>query len=178
MKIKNRQYLLAAVAIAAVGLFAADKLLISPLTASWKERATQLAKLRKQVSDGKSLLQRETALRGHWAQMQTNTLPSNRSMAEQQILKSFDRWAQDSRVSMTSIVPQAKQDADDFMTLECRVEATGNLQAVSRFLYALERDPMALKLQVVELSARDNDGQQFALGLQVSGLILTPQEQR
>ncbi len=39
-------------------------------------------------------------------------------------------------------------------------------------------DPMALKLQSVELSARDNNGQQFALGLQVSGLILTPQDQR
>ena len=31
---------------------------------------------------------------------------------------------------------------------------------------------------IVELSARDTEGQQLALGLQVSGLVLTPQEKR
>jgi hypothetical protein len=37
---------------------------------------------------------------------------------------------------------------------------------------------MALKLESIEISSRDNDGQQLALGLQVSGLVLTPPEQR
>jgi hypothetical protein len=33
---------------------------------------------------------------------------------------------------------------------------------------------MALKLELVELSSHDTEGQQLLLGLQVSGLILTP----
>jgi hypothetical protein len=177
MKIKNRQQSLVVVTLACVGLFAADKLLINPLTARWHERSDRINALRKQVSEGKSLLQRERGLRAHWTEMQTNTLPANRSLAEQKVLKAFDRWAQETQVTVTSIVPQTKQDADNYMTLECRVEAAGNLSGISHFLYSLERDPMALKLQSVELSARDNDGQQFALGLQVSGLILTAQEQ-
>lgn len=178
MKIKNRQQLLVIGAIAAVGLFAANKLLVEPLTRNWSERSTRIAALRKQVGDGRSLLQREQGLRNHWTEMRTNTLPDNPSLAQQKLLSAFDRWAQQSNVTLTSITPQAKQDAEDYMTMECRVEASGNLQAVSKFLYEVERDPMAMKLQVVELSARDNDGQQFALGLQVSGLILTPAEQR
>jgi hypothetical protein len=48
---------------------------------------------------------------------------------------------------------------------------------VSRFLYDIERDPMGLKLETVQLTARDNDGQQIALGLQISGLILNPKPQ-
>ena len=64
------------------------------------------------------------------------------------------------------------------MTLECRVEAAGTLSTLSRFVYELEKAPMALRLQSVELSSRDNDGQQLALGLQVSGLVLTPQNER
>jgi hypothetical protein len=50
--------------------------------------------------------------------------------------------------------------------------------AVSRFLYDVEKDPMALRLEIVEVSSRDAEGQQLALGLQVSGLVLTPQEKR
>jgi len=64
------------------------------------------------------------------------------------------------------------------MTLQCRVEASGNLNTVTRFLYEIEKDPMALRMDAVEISARDNEGQQINLGLQVSGLVLTAQESR
>ena len=110
--------------------------------------------------------------------MRANTLPNNPSLAEQQLLKAFDAWSQESRVSITGITPQWKHDADEYMTLECRVDASGDLATLSRFLYDIEKDPMALKLESVELSARDNAGQELAMGLRVSGLVLTPGGQR
>ena len=178
MNINNRQQVLAVIAIGAVALFAADKVVRAPLTEFWKVRSTRIADLRKQVTEGARLRQREQSLRGRWEQMRTNTLPNNSSLAEQTVLKAFDRWSQESRISVTSITPQWKRgDTDDFMTLECRVEASGDLATVSRFLYNIERDPLALKLESVEMSARDKDGQQLALGLQVSGLVLAPQSQ-
>ena len=178
MKIKNRQQLLMFAAIAVVALFAADKLLLTPLGNLWTERSKGIADLRKKVENGTRLAQRETNLRSRWEQMLTNTLPNNPSLAEQQVLRAFDRWSQDSRISITSISPQWKHDADEYMTLQCRVEAAGSLNTLSRFLYDVEKDPMALKLEIVELSSRDAEGQQLALGLQVSGLVLTPQEKR
>jgi hypothetical protein len=52
------------------------------------------------------------------------------------------------------------------------VDATGDLGKLSRFLYSVERDPMALKLELVELGARDKEGQVISLGMQLSGLVL------
>ena len=176
MNLKNRQQLLALVAGAVVALFAADKLIITPLAKGWKARQSEITKLRRQVADGRSLVQREESLRSRWDQMRNNTLPNNSSVAEQQVLKAFDRWSQESRISILSVSPQWKHDTEDYMTLECRVEAAGNINAVTRFLHDVEKDQMALKLQSVEVSARDNDGQQLALGLQVSALVLTPRE--
>src|SRR5262245_55048875 len=176
MNLRNRQQLLGLLAAAAVVLYATNKLLVDPLTSSWKARTAQIAQLRKQVIEGRGLQQREQSLRARWEQMRTNTLPNSPSIAEQQVLKAFDRWSQESRISILSISPQLKHDTEDYMTLECRVEAAGNLNTVSRFLYDLEKDPMALKLQSVEINARDMEGQQLALGLQVSALVLTPQE--
>ena len=57
------------------------------------------------------------------------------------------------------------------------MEASGNLGTLSRFLYDIEKDPMALKLESVELSTRDNTGQQLTLDLQISGLVLGSQLQ-
>ena len=178
MKIKNRQQLLMVLAIAVVALFAADKIILSPLGNFWTQRSKQIAELRKKVENGSQLVRREQSLRSRWEQMRRNTLPNNPSLAEQQVLGAFDRWSQANRIGITSINPQWKHDADEYMTLQCRVEAAGTLNTLSRFLYDMEKDATALKLEIVEISARDNEGQQLALGLQVSGLVLTPQEKR
>ena len=178
MRINNRQQLLTVLALAAIAIFASDKLLRGPLVASWNQRSKRVADLRKQVAEGGQLLKREESLRARWEYMRANTLPDNASLAEQQVLKAFDGWSQESRITVTSISPQWKHDADEFRTLECRVEASGNIGTLSRFLYEIEKDPMALKLETVEISAHDSEGQQLSLGLQLSGLVLTPQEQK
>ena len=61
------------------------------------------------------------------------------------------------------------------MTYECRVDAAGDLGKLSRFLYSVERDPMALKLESVELGARDKDGQQFRWACSSAAWSSTPQ---
>jgi Tfp pilus assembly protein PilO len=177
MKIENRQQLLMVMAVAAVVLFAADQMVIEPMIGWWKTRAKTVAELRAQVKNGRRLIQREAALRSRWSQMRTNTLPENPSLAEQQTLKAFDNWARESGADVTGITPQWNNDSSDYLTLNCRLEAAGDLGTLSRFVYDLEKDPMALKLESVELSARDTTGQQLTLDLQISGLVLVSQTQ-
>ncbi len=174
MQIKNRQQLLIIAAIVAIALFAGDELVVTPVMKIWSARAARVAELRKQLDRGKGLVEREQrqSIRSRWQQMTNNALPSNSSAAEQQVFKSIDLWAQNSGVALSAITPQWKHDSDDYMTFECRVDAAGDLGKLSRFLYSVERDPMALKLELVELGARDKEGQQLSLGLQLSGLVL------
>jgi len=47
-----------------------------------------------------------------------------------------------------------------------------SIQALARFLYSVETRPLALKVESVEITSRDNDGQQLSLALQVSGVVL------
>jgi Tfp pilus assembly protein PilO len=175
MKIKNRQQFLVVLTIAVAALFVGERLLYEPLANWWTARSQTIAALRKQVNDGKLLLQREDAIRSHWDQMRTNTLPADTSLAEQQVLKAFDNWSQESDASITSITPQWNNDATNYMTVDWRVEAAGDLGTLTQFLYDIEKGPMALKLESVALSARDDTGQQLTLGLQISGLALTSQ---
>jgi hypothetical protein len=172
VKIDNRQQMLAIVAIAAVALLLGDKLIVTPLTKSWKARSTRIADLKKSIDRGKQMIEREQNLRSRWESMVTNTLPSTVSAAENQVLKAFDRWSDASRVTITGIKPQWKRTDEDYLTLECRADASGTIQSLTRFLYEVEQDPLALKVEAIEITARDNDGQQLALGLQVSGLLL------
>lgn len=175
MPIKNRQQILVLAAAIGVGLLVGDRLVLTPLIRGWKERAQRITELTKSVNQGSLVLAREETIRSRWSQMRTNTLPASVSAAENEVLQGFERWSQDSGISISSIKPQWKRGDDDYMTLECRADAFGNIQALTRFLYELEKDPLALKVEAVEIAARDNNGQQLTLGLQVSGLQLNPE---
>lgn len=177
MQINQRQRLLAILAISGLGLLISDWFVFTPLTHLWQARSKRIAELHQEIAQGSSLLQREHLIRRRWDEMRSNTLTNNASLAEQQMLKAVDSWSQESRVSITSITPQWKHDADDYMTLECRVDATGDMATLAQFLYAVEKGPMALKVVSAELSSHDTVGQQLSLALEVSGLVLTPQTQ-
>src|SRR5262245_35347078 len=166
MNVDNRQKVLFIAAIAALALWLGEKLLWQPLTTSWNERTQRIRKLKKSIDDGAILLKREKFIRSDWDHRRTNTLASVTTEAESQVLKACERWSQDSRISITSVKPQLKHNADDYQTLECRVDAFGNLSALTRFLYEVEKDPLAFKVESVEISSRDNEGQQLTLGLQ------------
>jgi hypothetical protein len=173
MKIDNRQRLLAIIAIAIVALFALDKMVFTPLTESWKSRSDALAKLRKSIDQGNLLIQRESQTRKVWNELRKSTLPVSASQAEKELLAAFEKWSADSRVSVSSIRPQWKKGAtDDYSVLECRVDAAGSLPVVSKFLYNIESSPMAVKLESVEFTSRDNNGEQIALALLISAVRL------
>ena len=176
---QRRQQLLAIGAVAIVALFAADKLVITPMTNAWQARARQVDKLRKQIGEGKGVIAREDYTRRRWNEMRKGTLPMNASQAEQEILGAFDKWSRDARSSVRSVRPQWKRGATSsapYSLLECRVDAAGSASSLTRFMHAVERSPLALKVESVEVSARDNNGSQLALALVVTGLRLTPLE--
>ncbi|MGZ4972654.1 MAG: hypothetical protein ACXWKG_08250 [Limisphaerales bacterium] len=171
MQIKNRQQVLLFVALGALLFFVGDHLVLTPLVNGWQARTKRIAELKQFIKQGEMLQDREQNVRSRWSQMRTNTLSSNASVAQSQVFKAFDRWSQDSRMKVGSIKPQWKHN-DEYTTLECRANATGDIQSLSKFIYDAEKDPLALKVESVEITSRDNNGQQLSLVLQVSGLVL------
>jgi Tfp pilus assembly protein PilO len=176
MKISNRQQALVIGAAAVFLLLVADRVVFTPLARSWRARNARINELRSAVSSGDLLLQREQSIRGRWDYIRANALPNNVSAAESKVLNAFNDWAQQSHVTVTSIRPQWRQARDKCTTLECNADVQGSLAALARFLYEVEKDPLALKLENVELTARDNEGQKLSLGLRVSGLLLEQQK--
>ena len=175
MNVKNREQLLIIVTITAVVLLGGDRFVLSPLIASWKERSAKIVELEKNVAHGKQVLERAGSVERKWQEYKSNTLSNDVSVAENQLLKAFDRWSLDSRISISAIKPQWKR-AEDYQTLECRVDAFGSLATLTRFLHNIEKDPLAIKVDAVEIGSRDNTGSQLTLGLLVSGLSLGTKE--
>jgi hypothetical protein len=175
--LKNRQYLLLLIALVMVGLFLGDRFVRAPLVNAWRTRSDRLAQLRMDVHRGDMLMERADALQATWDRMLTNALPADAPVAESRMLRAFDRWSQTSGVSVSSVRPQWRRAGDDYVTLECRAEISGDLERVTRLLYEIEHDSMGIKVDSADIATRDTDGAHITLGLQVSGLQFVPTTQ-
>jgi len=175
----NRQRWLLLIAGAGLLLLVLDRLVFTPLGRTWQAHQTEIIQLRAAVARGQSLLERADQTRRTWAEMQSGAMPKDAAQSEQDLVAAFDRWGRASNVELSSIKPQWKRGAGDrYSLLECRVDATGSLPALSRFIYELEQSPLALRVDSVEFGARDDRGQKLALSLVITGLRLAPPEGR
>lgn len=173
----QRQRLLLVAAATVAALYFGDKLLYSPLKKSWERRQSEIASLEKSIRQGRDFVGRENSLRARWNFMRTNTLPEEASAAENQLFKAIDDWSRASRISVVARKPQWKRNADDFLTLDCRIDALGSLSTITEFLYEIEKNPLALKIDSIELTPRDPSASQLSLNLQVNGLLLLSSSQ-
>lgn len=177
MQIKNRQQFLTILTLTVVGLLALDRIVSPPLMKLWNDSSKHIVTLKAQVKDGQTKQHNKDALRKRWTDIQAASLPNDTTAAEQELFNGLNRWTQFSGVTIMNIAPTWKQGNDPtYKTLDCRVDASGSLDRLSEFLYALETDPMALKVQSIEMTSKDANGMTINLGVQVSALVLTSTE--
>lgn len=163
-------------AIVCFGAFVGDKILFTPLLNIWKDRSVRIEELEKNLSKGKLLMDREEDLQRRWQSMKENSLPLDKSLAQSQVLKSADRWATESGITVSTFKPNWKEYQENYITLDCRAVAQGNLSNIVRFLYELEKDPLAVKLEQVEITVNDEAGEKLTLGVVFSGLQILEDE--
>jgi hypothetical protein len=172
VRIENREAFLKIAVGAVVGLFLLDRMVLTPAGKSWTAQGERIDALREKVTKGHRLLQNENALRAKWAAMQSGDLDPEISTAEDQAYSGISKWAAASRISTTSLSPQWRTQDDDFDLFEFRASATGTQSSLGQFIYALETDPLPVKLEECDLTARDAKGQQLTGALRFSFIRL------
>lgn len=172
-----RQRWLAIGAGIAVLILILDRMVFTPMIAAWDRRSAEISSLEKSIAKGHSMIERAARTESLWRDMESHALPKDASQAEQDVISSFDNWARSSGIDLGSIKPQWKRGATDrYSTLECRIDASGSISGLARFLFEVEKSPLALRVDSVELVSRDDSGRQLSLGLSVSGLRLAPMD--
>jgi hypothetical protein len=174
METKNREKLLLVLVGASLALLLLNMLVITPLTSLWHDRSAEIARLRKQITEGAMLIRRDSAVRSRWEAMQANALPNNATSAERQMFTSFDHWVRTGAVTEGSFRPQVQEgETAAYSTVDCRGDVTGSLSNIRDFLRAMSKDPLANKVASFEVTSKDDNGQQLTLALNLGGLMLT-----
>lgn len=172
MRIKNRENLLKIVAIACVVFLVGDQFVLSPLLAKWKATSEEIATLRQKYENGENLVGRERALRRAWRIYQRDDLNAVSSIAEQNIYQAEEYWKNESGVNITATKPQWTEYDERYETYSLRMAVNGSLEECIKFIHLIESDPLPIRIEELELAARDKNGQEIGLTLHLTGLKL------
>lgn len=168
----RRQRILLICAVAVVGLLLADKVVIGPLMGVWKSWSDTIRLDTENLA--KFSPKRAADLQTRWADMKRHSLPRELPEAESQVFSAVGKWAGSSHLALNSVQPKWLADDKDAKSkkVEFTIKATGSLSSIAGFLYALETDPMPLRVEDFEMTTKDPKGAQLTFSLRFTGLVL------
>ena len=169
---KKREHLLAFGAVACFLLLFGDWLLLSPLRGVWGQRAKRVGQLEKAITEGEMLAERTAALEERWREMASSCLPLEKSAAENRVFSALAQWTRASNIALDSRKPRWVSERDAADRFEMLATARGDMPAIARFLYELETDPLAVKIEEVQITSQDRSAERLILGVRFSGLQL------
>ena len=170
MDAKRRERMLITLAILCIAAFVGDRFVLSPLANVWTARSARIVVLQNDLSKGEGLLGREATLRARWDDMRMRSLASNESVAESDVLTAVSRWVDSSGFVVSSLRPRWLSGGDGYKLLDIRATGQGEMESIARFLYELESDVLALRLQEVDM--KEGSGDALTLTVRFSGLVL------
>lgn len=176
MGFSGRERFLVLAVVICLGALAGDRIVVSPLYDLWNERAAAIGELEGSLAKSELLVNRLDAMSERWLGMRARSLPLSESRAENEVLSAVSRWAQESHLEIASLKPRWVRDDAAFSTFDVRATGQGSMEAIALFLYRLESGGLPLRVESLEIEARDDSGSLLTFNLAFTGLQLADEE--
>jgi hypothetical protein len=110
-----------------------------------------------------------------WNEMTAETLKIDGSNAESQIIRAVGDWALKAGLNLSSVKPERAEKEKQFMKITFRANATGNMAAISRFMWALQTSKVPIRVTDLSITTRRDGVDDLSLDLGMSTLYLPPE---
>lgn len=137
-----------------VGLYALYSVVYAPLESSLKTANSRITAAEADLQEADNLNRRQIKERRDWKNIAGDSITTNRSIAEGQLINAVPGWARTADLSLTSIKPERSENEDGFGKITVRATASGDLEAVSRFLYAVQTADIPVRVADLTLASR------------------------
>lgn len=175
MKINKREKLFGIIAIVIAGALMLDSIFISPLLARLSDANKALASATEAHTDAQSLFNSEILARRKWNDMAGDTLKSDASTAEQQLLNRVRDWAGNADLALSSLKPERNEKEQTFDKVTIRATANGSMQQIGRFLFALNTSKVPVRVSDLQISSRKDGADDLMLQLGICTIYNEPE---
>lgn len=174
MRFKNkREKMIAIVTGCVLGLVLIYTEVVSPLMASQDSLTKEIRTLEAGRDLDNRILNKAHSQEKAWAALTHGQLPANQSAAESQLLDNLFKWAQASRLTITSQKPERTEKEKDLMRLTYRVAGNGGMEQIAAFLWEIQNAKIPVRISDVTISTRKDGTDDLSINVGISTLFMT-----
>jgi hypothetical protein len=174
MMMSRREWMIGVIAGAVLGLLVLDQIVLTPLMNRLDTATADLDAAQLKLQENTQTIARSQTVRRGWRDRAGNTLQSDASTAESQVLNRMRDWSQQAGVSLTALKPERTDREKGFTRITIRATATGNMQQVSRLIYLVGRSDVPLRISEVSINSRREGTDDLQLSIAVATIYLPP----
>ena len=161
--------------VAVVGLLALDRLFLTPLIEKRQFIDERMRQASEEMTRADGLFTNRTRVNRKWNEMSATTLKIDGSNAESQIIRSVGDWALEAGLNLSSVKPERAEKEKQFMKITFRANATGNMAAISKFMWRLQTSKVPVRVTDLSITTRHDGIDDLSLDLGISTLYLPPE---
>jgi hypothetical protein len=170
-----------------VGLFALDRLAISPLLAQRETLLASISDAELKLQQAQALIQSKPILDRQLADNISKGLTKGQSDAESQLLNRLPEWARDANLDLGNIKPagaaqavikpggRANEKEKAFLKLTCRATGTGGTEQVRWFIYRIQTASIPVRITDMTVTTKKEGTDDLEVSLGVSTIFLSPE---
>jgi len=161
--------------VVVVGILGLDRFFLTPLIDRRQETEANIRLEMGKMEKATGLLTNRSRVNRKWTEMSGVTLKSDGATAESQIIRVVNEWAQDSGLNISSVKPERAEKEKQFMKITFRANATGNMAAISRFMWRLQTSKVPVRVTDISITTRRDGVDDLSLDLGISTVYLPPE---
>ena len=170
----GRERRFALIAGLAIGAFALDSILISPLLARRSDAEARLGDATRDLNAAISTLNNDRRAAERWKETAGESLQADGPAAESQLLGSVQVWARRSGLDLTSLKVERRELEQGYGKITLRAAATGNLDQLGRFLFAIQNARVPVRVADVTVTTRQDGADELNVQIGLSTIHALP----
>ena len=165
MTLNRRERIFAISTVSILLLFALDRFLFTPYQERRASLQVEKSRVLAEIQQGRSVIARWRVIS---AEHGDNGVPGSAGAVV--TLNALRDWAEESRLTLTLLRPEATTRHEQWEETVFQVVAAGPMKSVSGFLWRVENSGLPLKIKNLQLSARREGSDDLALQVRVGSL--------
>lgn len=174
MAMSKRERYIGIVTVAVIGIFALDRIVVTPLMDRQSDLKVRLASARDDLASANRLMTTSQRLDRQWHEASGKSLKNNEPEAESQILNSIGEWAQQSGLSVSATKRERTEKEKEFVKITYRATATGSMRQVGEFLWRIQTASIPVRITDISMNSRKDGTDDLAVQLGIATVYLPP----
>ncbi|MBC7782944.1 MAG: type II secretion system protein M [Burkholderiales bacterium] len=121
-----------------------------------------------------NLFKNNIAARRKWKDITRGTLATDASTAESQVYNRVTQALQRGGLELQSLRPERTDSENGFRRIVLRVQASGNMSRIGRFLYAMQTSDIPLRITDLQISSKKEGTDDLGITLGVATIFDPP----